>query len=145
MKIPSIRQKTFISKSASDIYNLLTTSEGWNSWFTDDTILEINNGKGFITLVWNNWGPQSLTLTDGGPILEAIPNKLFSFEWSPAKDLTTIVKFELEEIDNGTYVTVTDSGYNKENLAALVDCAAGWGEALTLLKMYMEYGITTKQ
>jgi hypothetical protein len=27
-------------------------------------------------------------------------------------------------------------------MEALVECAAGWGEALALLKMYLEHGVT---
>jgi hypothetical protein len=41
-------------------------------------------------------------------------------------------------------VTVTESGHttSPRDLEALVECASGWGEALTLLKVYLEHGIT---
>ena len=47
-------------------------------------------------------------------------------------------------ITGGTVVTVTESGHtaSPKDLEALVECASGWGEALTLLKVYLEHGIT---
>lgn len=145
MEVPKIVQTTRIKKSAADIFKVLTTAEGWNSWFTDETEISSSNGEEIITLVWTNWGSENLTLSDGGRIVSIVPNKVFAFEWSPAKDLTTTVSFELEEVEDGTLVTVVESGYSENHLDTLVHCAAGWGEALTLLKAYMEYNIILRR
>jgi uncharacterized protein YndB with AHSA1/START domain len=141
MEIPKIVQTTRIKKSANDIYEVLTTAEGWNSWFTDETEIISMDGDEKIKLVWTNWGSENLTLSDGGRIVKKVQNKAFAFEWSPAKGLTTTVSFELEEGEEGTLVTVVESGYSENHLDTLVHCAAGWGEALTLLKAYMHYNI----
>lgn len=137
--VPKIKHGTLIKQKAAEIFQVLSTSEGWNAWFTDATV--IDNENEMITLVWYNCGPNNLTDVDRGKIVERIPEKKFSFEWSPARGLTTTVSFELEETIKGTYVKVIEDGYDLNHLDALVECAAGWGEALTLLKFYMEKGI----
>ncbi|MCM2674457.1 SRPBCC domain-containing protein [Alkalicoccobacillus plakortidis] len=92
--------------------------------------------------MWTNWGKERITIKDGGRIVNQIQDKHFSFEWSPANQLTTTVSFDLEEAEGGgTYITVTETGYTKDHLSTLVHCAGGLGEALMLLKAYMEYGI----
>ena len=79
----------------------------------------------------------------GGPVLESTPPQRFVFQWTPGVS-TTATAFELEPLGPGTVVTVTESGHttSERDLEALVECAAGWGEALTLLRMYLEHGIT---
>lgn len=45
---------------------------------------------------------------------------------------------------NDTRVELIDSGYpdTPEGRHALMDCACGWGEALTLVKFFVEHGVT---
>ncbi|TCP24467.1 dihydroorotate oxidase B electron transfer subunit [Scopulibacillus darangshiensis] len=140
----TIQQRTFIRVPVEEIYDTLTTAAGWNAWFTDGTNVNIKNGKGEIHLVWIGLGGNKNTIEDGGPITKADPNRCFEFKWSPAKNLITTVTFTFERKENGTYLTVTDSGYDFDNLSALTMCSTGWGEALTLLKFYLEYGIIDK-
>lgn len=82
---------------------------------------------------------------DGGSVLEATPNRSFVFQWSPGQHPTT-VSFTLREHKNGTILRVEETGYSttREDLSACLDCAAGWGEALTLFKIYLEHSITYK-
>jgi len=49
----------------------------------------------------------------------------------------------LEAVEKGTVLTLTESGYKDtpEGLAMILECASGWGEAITLLKFYMEHGV----
>jgi len=77
--VPKINHGTLIKQKAAEIYQVLTTSEGWNAWFTDATV--IDNENEMITLVWYNCGPNNLTDIDRGKIVERIPEKKFSFEW----------------------------------------------------------------
>ncbi|GIN87345.1 hypothetical protein J6TS2_37310 [Heyndrickxia sporothermodurans] len=76
----------------------------------------------------------------------AIPNKSFIFQWSPINGKTT-VSIKLDPYKNGTLVTLKEKGYSRseDDLATCVRCAVGWGEAMTLLKFYLEYGIVCKQ
>ncbi|MBS4192674.1 SRPBCC domain-containing protein [Bacillus sp. FJAT-49705] len=141
-----IHHQTYIKVNPEKVYQTLTTAEGWNAWFTDHTVLYLNeNGEGKITFRWSNYGAKKENIEDGGDILTAIQNKLFVFQWSPGDGKTT-VKFELKPVKEGTLLLLEETGYTASNkdLSVCIGCAAGWGEALTLLKMYLEYGIVCK-
>ncbi|KAB2329979.1 SRPBCC domain-containing protein [Cytobacillus depressus] len=142
-----INHQTYIKASPEKVYATLTTAEGWNAWFTDHTALHLDeNGKGKIILRWSNYGVGKENIEDGGDILAAVPNKWFSFQWSPGNKPTT-VKFELRPSKDGTLLFLEEEGYtiSPEDLTACVGCAVGWGEALVLLKMYLEFGIVCKE
>lgn len=140
--LPDIRHMTFIGAAPERVYRALTVAAEWNAWFTDETSLDLRIG-GFIALRWRGWGAERVDVDDGGPVLEIVPNRSFAFQWSPGSAPTT-VRFELEPQGAGTRVTVTDSGWlgDAGELAAYMNCATGWGEALTLLKFYLEHGVT---
>jgi hypothetical protein len=57
-----------------------------------------------------------------------------------------MVSFKLIDYKNGTLVQLDEIGYvnTEHDIVACIDCAIGWGEALTLLKIYLEYGIVIK-
>ncbi|MGV3487853.1 MAG: SRPBCC family protein [Tuberibacillus sp.] len=142
-----ILHSTYIKRDTETVFKTLTSSDGWNAWFTDDTMIHFNsNGSGHIRLRWINYGVQKLNIEDGGDILEAIPNKSFVFQWSPIKEKTTVA-FKLHPYKDGTLVTLKESSYpiNEESFKACLGCAVGWGEALTLLKVYLECGIVLKE
>ncbi len=160
--LPLIRWKSFIAVPVDRVYRTLTTAEGWDGWFTRGTTLDARDG-GQLRLRWNNaerdghrvtlWGPVHTGLEIGGPVVAADPNSRFAFEWTTACHPTT-VDFRLAPQGPGTLVTLTESGYAESDLrptgivgqmadhSPFAMCASGWGEALTLLKFYLEHGIT---
>jgi uncharacterized protein YndB with AHSA1/START domain len=144
--MPNINHRTYIKADKELIYKILTTSEGWNAWFTDATFIKINpDGTGDIKLKWTDYGIDKVNIEDGGKILESKPNSTFIFQWSPGESKTT-VSFQLEQYNDGTLVNLKERGYSNSetDLNACIGCAAGWGEALTLLKVYVEHGIIYK-
>ncbi|MED1863793.1 SRPBCC domain-containing protein [Fictibacillus nanhaiensis] len=145
--MPEINHKTYIKVTVEDVYRTISTAQGWNAWFTDETSLEINpDGTGEIRMRWTNFGSENVTVEDGDEILEAIPNQKFVFQWSPGEQSSTVT-INLEPYREGTLVILNESGYtnSEKDLSACIECATGWGEALTLLKIYLEYGIVYKQ
>jgi hypothetical protein len=72
-----------------------------------------------------------------------LPPERFVFRWTPGETPTTVA-FDLNARGTGTVLTVTETGHSQsqQDMNALVDCAAGWGEALTLLKFYLEHSVT---
>lgn len=140
--LPPIRHATWIDVSPERVYETLTTADGWNSWFTSRCTIDPVAG-GSIVLEWSEWGPDAVSATDGGMVLEAVFPRRLSFQWTPHGVAKTVVTFELEPRASGTVLRVTDHGYpsTPDGLEAFADCAAGWGEALTLLKMFLEHGI----
>ena len=90
----------------------------------------------------------------GGPFratVEAIePMRLFSFRWHPyevdpaadtSKEPTTLVEFELEEVDGGTHLTVTESGFDKIPLERRAEAfkanEGGWEHQSKLIEKYL--------
>jgi uncharacterized protein YndB with AHSA1/START domain len=143
--LPPIRHCTYIEAPPQRVYEMLTTAAGWDAWFTQGAEVDAQLG-GRIRFRWVRWGVDHTTGEDGGRVLEAVPPRRLAFQWTPG-DSPTTVAFELELRGRGTVLSVTETGHtgSQGDLQALVECAAGWGEALTLLKMYLEHGITVGQ
>jgi uncharacterized protein YndB with AHSA1/START domain len=139
-----IFHEIYIRASQSKVYETLTSAAGWDAWFTTGTFLEIKpDGTGEVRLRWER--PDGSIIKDGGKIVKAYPSSVFSFEWEPGES-KTLVKIVMEPYRSGTLVRLKEEGYrlSQKDKSALVSCAAGWGEALMLLKMYLEYGIVCK-
>jgi uncharacterized protein YndB with AHSA1/START domain len=138
MDIGPIRHSVYIDAPVETVYRTLTTAEGWDAWFTDGSEIDASpNGE--VLLRWNEFGPSRITAEDGGAVLEAERNRRFVFEWEPGDTITTVA-FTLIPHASGTILELEESGY--ETLTSYMECAAGWGEALTLLKFYLEHGVT---
>jgi len=79
------------------------------------------------------------------------PERLFSFRWhaydiDPNEDNSgepmTLVEFDLEEVDGGTKLTVTESGFDNIPLARRVEAfrmnSEGWGIQVQNIRKYVE-------
>ena len=139
-----IRQRTFIAASRERVYDTLTDAKSWDSFFTTGMELEPKPG-GICSFSWKDWGPDNYTLKVPGKVIEANRPDLFIFQWGSHGKATTI-RVELSEVEYGTVLTLTEQGYpdTPEGLAMMLECASGWGEAVTLLKFYIEQGIVYK-
>jgi uncharacterized protein YndB with AHSA1/START domain len=136
-----IFQKTFIRADIEKVFRGIATAEGLDEWFTEGTILDEKAG-GRIEFVWKDWGPDKVNLRSGGPILEYSPPRRFVYKWG--REPQSTVEIDLEEFEGSTLITARETGYfnDKDGWARCLDCASGWGEALTLLKFYLEHGLT---
>src|ERR1700674_5602903 len=78
------------------------------------------------------------------------PERLFSFRWHTfavergvdySNEPTTLVVFVLEEVADGTMLTVTESGFDRIPLArrakAFTANEGGWGMAVKLIEQYV--------
>ncbi|HET7628086.1 MAG TPA: SRPBCC domain-containing protein [Bacillales bacterium] len=141
--MPEISHETYIQAPPEKVYETLTTAAGWNAWFTDGTTVDL---EGDIRFRWQNFGSERKTIEDGGPVLEAVPYKKFTFQWFPGETLCT-VSLKLAPYKEGTLLSIHETGYSTSDrdLSAMANCAAGWGEAMTLLKFYLERGIVCKE
>jgi len=79
------------------------------------------------------------------------PERLFSFRWHPysgepdydySDEPTTLVEFELEEVDGGTKLRVTESGFDNIPLARRAEAlrmnSEGWGIQVENVRKYVE-------
>ncbi|HLE50978.1 MAG TPA: SRPBCC domain-containing protein, partial [Anaerolineales bacterium] len=68
----------------------------------------------------------------------------FVFQWYPDNpSYPTTVEVDFQPTAGGTIIRLREHGYHDTPTGrkALINCATGWGEALTLLKFYVEHGI----
>jgi uncharacterized protein YndB with AHSA1/START domain len=141
-----IKQATLIRTSPERVYDAIATAEGLDSWFTSGSVVDARPG-GRIQFVWKDWGPDKYTTESDGPVLEAERGKRFVFQWNPDsgnRELATTIEINLEAVEEGTILRLREYGHENTStsIAALAECAAGWGEAITLMKFYVEHGIT---
>lgn len=138
-----ISHSTIIRADPLRVYLALATSKGLDAWFTSGASVNAQPG-GEIHFRWVNWGPDHVLTEDGGPVLEAIPGARFVFQWHPdLPDYATTVEINFLANEDGTIVSLHEYGFanNESGFAAMINCATGWGEALTLLKFYLEHGL----
>jgi uncharacterized protein YndB with AHSA1/START domain len=143
-----INHAVFISAAPENVYEAFTTPEGLDGWFTTGAQIDPRPG-GKILFRWTDWGPDDVTGEDGGPVLEAQAPKYFVFQWypdNPTYPTTVEIKFQAAVDNDGTHGTIVrlrEYGYQRtpSGLEACINCATGWGEALTLLKFYVEHNI----
>jgi len=77
-----------------------------------------------------------------------VPLKLFAFRWHPGADPdlgpnapTTLVTFEIEEVPEGTRLTITESGFEalpiERRAKAFTENEGGWAAQLSLVAKYL--------
>jgi uncharacterized protein YndB with AHSA1/START domain len=78
------------------------------------------------------------------------PERLFSFRWHPfaiepgadyAQEPTTLITFELEPVESGTRLTITESGFDKIPLRRRAEAfkanEGGWEHQTKLIEKYL--------
>jgi uncharacterized protein YndB with AHSA1/START domain len=140
-----IEHRTLVRAPRDTVYRALTTAAGFDEWFTTGAAIVPEPG-GVMHLRWREWGADAITVEDRGEVVEAIAPERFVFRWhgnGPKRELTT-VELDFLEDERGTIVSLRESGYadTDEGRSGFVSCCAGWGEALTLMKFYVEHGVT---
>ncbi|MFH1685917.1 MAG: SRPBCC domain-containing protein [bacterium] len=142
-----IKQRTFIAAPIERVFATITSADGWDAFFTTGMELEPTPG-GRCNFTWKDWGPDHYTHKAEGEVVKIVPPRLFSFRWYPIEpEQPTIIRFDLTDEFGGTVVTLTESGYTDsgQSKKMILECSSGWGEALTLLKFYLEHGVVYTQ
>src|SRR6266581_1297954 len=140
-----INHAVLVHANRGKVYDVLTTAEGLNSWFTTGASVDAEP-QGTILFRWQDWGPDHISTEDSGTVLEAQRPERFMFRWDsddPYRAITVEFIFELTNGGDDTIVRLKEYGYHNTpaSLKALAEHAASWGEALTLLKFYVEHGL----
>jgi len=142
-----IEQHTFIAAPPVEVYDTITSADGWDAFFTTGFEIDPRPG-GTVYFRWKDWGPDFYNLEAEGKVLQTDRPNLFAFQWYPVgRDDPTTVRFELASKFGGTVVHLTERGYpdTPAGRRMFCECAAGWAEAVTLLKFYLEYGVIYTQ
>ncbi len=138
-----IRHATLIRAAPEKVYDAFTTGQGLDAWFTQGAEVVPHPG-GAIRFRWVDWGPDRIHAQDVGRVLEAQRPVRFVFQWHPDEpDYATTVKVDFKAESGYTIVRLREVGFRDtpSGRAAFANCATGWGEALTLLKFYVEHGL----
>ncbi|WP_168209153.1 SRPBCC family protein [Agromyces intestinalis] len=133
-----IEASTLVKAPIDDVFTAIASSEGWDKWFTNGTTIE-PRVDGIVHLVWTDVGPDREHMEDRGRVLAYAPPFRFEFTWGQPESVVTVT---LSSRDDGTLVELTERGIPAEEAERFVSCAVGWGEALTLMKFWVEHGVT---
>ncbi len=136
-----ILHKVLIRADREKVFDAMTTAQGLDQWFTQGSSIDRRPG-GTLVFRWKDWGPHKYTGEAKCPIVDVEVPQKFVFRWW--EDHSTTVEMNFEEINEGTLVRLKEYGYedSAEGHRRLIECAIGWGEALTLLKFFCEHGVT---
>ncbi len=132
---------TLVRAEPERVYDALTTAEGLDGWFTKGSSIDARPG-GKINFRWENWGYQHYSGEDGGPVLESKRPERFAFQWNgDTESYKTTVEITFEPLEDGTLVKLVEYGFKDtpSGLKNMLERAAGWGEALTLMKFHVEH------
>ena len=128
--------KMLIRKPIEEVFEaFINPSITKNFWFTKGSgKLEV--GKE-ITWTWEMYNISATIVAK-----EILPNQKIVFEWD---EPSRIVEFNFKELDDeSTYVSVTESGYDKtgdELLEAIKNSTGGFTTVLDGLKAFLEHRI----
>ncbi len=141
----TINYATLIRTEAERVYDAFATADGLDAWFTTGASVDARAG-GSIMFRFENWGVYKVNMESTGPVLAAERPRLFTFQWNPVDeqpDYSTTVELTIEPHEEGVKLSVTDGRYPDSSAGqkALLLCASGWGEALTLVKFHLEHGV----
>ncbi len=140
-----IVKTTVLRAPRSKVWRALTNSAQFGEWFgvkVDEPFTPGRRVRGPVTI------PEYAHLAFEFTIEQMEPERLFSWRWQPGGDPdidpaepTTLVVFELEEVAEGTRLTVTETGFDQIPVArrgkAYRENDKGWTGQLENLRKYL--------
>jgi uncharacterized protein YndB with AHSA1/START domain len=143
-----IERKILLNAPRSRVWRALTNAEEFGSWF--GVALK---GKRFIAgeRVQGNVSYPGYEHVVLEILIERVePESLLSWRWHPAaiepnvdysREPTTLVVFELQEVQNGTLLRVVESGFDKVPPARRLEAfrlnSEGWDEQMSNIKKHV--------
>jgi uncharacterized protein YndB with AHSA1/START domain len=143
-----IERKILLRAPRSRVWRALSDSAEFGTWFgvkVEGTFAPGAHVRGAITHPGYEHVVFDITIE------RMEPERLFSWRWHPhavepgvdyAAEPTTLVVFELEEIPEGTRLTVTESGFDQIPAArrgkAYRSNESGWTEQMENIRKYVE-------
>lgn len=137
-----VEARILVRSDPARVWEALATGEGLDAWFTTGARLEARPG-GLLSCRWERWGPDEFTGTFDGEVLEAVPPRRLVFRWAvDTRTCDTVVEFDLAPRGDATVVDLVEHGFEEgpAGLREMLRHSAGWGEALALLKLFLERG-----
>jgi uncharacterized protein YndB with AHSA1/START domain len=145
-----IEKSIVLRAPRSRVWRALTDAKEFGQWFGVVLAGPLTPGarvKGKITHKGYEDAPFELTVEK----LE--PERLFSYRWHPyahdsnvdySAEPTTLVVFELKDVENGTLLTVVESGFDRIPLARRAEAYRmndqGWASQMKSIEGYVGQG-----
>jgi len=143
-----IERKILLKAPRSHVWRVIANAEAFGQWF--GVALE---GKRFVA---GEWTQGQVTFPGYEHVLWNVlvervePERVFSFRWHPyavnpeidyTQEPTTLVLFELEDMNGGTLLKVTESGFLhipdvRRNKAFNMD-SRGWDEQMNNIEIFL--------
>ncbi|WPN45819.1 MULTISPECIES: SRPBCC family protein [unclassified Pseudomonas] len=143
-----IERKILLKAKRSQVWRVVANAEVFGQWF--GVALE---GKRFVA---GEWTQGKVTYPGYEHVLWNVlvervePERLFSFRWHPyavnaqidySQEPTTLVKFELEDHEDGTLLKVSESGFDhipdvRREKAFRMD-SRGWEEQMNNIEQFL--------
>ena len=143
-----IEREVLLKAPRSRVWRALSNAEEFGNWF--GVALK---GKSFVAgkRVQGKITYPGYEHLDFDVLIERMePERLFSFRWHPyaadptvdySKEPTTLVVFELKEVEGGTLLTVVESGFDKVPLSRRLEAfrmnSGGWDEQMKNIERYV--------
>ena len=145
-----IEKSVFLRAPRSKVWRALTDWKEFGRWFGVDLAGPLTQGakvSGKITHKGYEDAPFELVVD------RVEPERLFSYRWHPyahdpkvdySKEPTTLVVFELAEKDQGTMLTVVESGFDKVTPARRAEAYRmndqGWAQQMQAIERHVTQG-----
>lgn len=139
---PPIEVMEFFKAPIEKVWKTFVNKNGWDPWFTDGMKMELTpNGK-----IYFRWERLTLgeVVEDSGYIVDIIDKKKISFWWYEYENgYRSKVDIDFTEGGEGTWIKILDYTqiFDINELSIKYGCAVGWGQMVTLAKVYIEKGI----
>jgi len=140
MRVDEIKREVVFAAPIERVWEALTTAEQLSEWFGDTAQIDLRPG-GLARFGWSEFD----STTDA--IIEAVERPTrFSFRWEALKDTpvehtSTLVEFNLETVEEGTRLTLVESGFSTLPDDAyehrFAENSSGWKAELRDLTSYL--------
>ena len=112
-----VTRELVLPTAPEEVWKALTDPEELEKWFANDVQLDIEQGEGVFR--WDDGEVRRASVE------ELEEGRRFAFTWRDEDDVETRVAFDLEEVPDGTRLTVTESSPDPQ-------ASAEWSTALAL-------------
>lgn len=138
-----LRKHTFVAATRPEVWRAWTDATELTQWFGRSAHVELRAGGPYeiLFLMDNEPGRQG---GEGNQIQSYEPNRYLAFTWNappqfgPLRDERTWVRIELDDVDDGTQVTLTHFGWRTgQDWEAVHDYFdAAWDHVLKALNQH---------
>lgn len=146
MEYGTIEREVRIAASTATVFEVITSPHHLREWWPDEAVLEpVPGATGHLVF---GQGPDQEPHVPQVTVVDAVPDRLFSFRWTHPEGATAepgnslLVTFELTAEDGGTVLRMTETGFREMGWDAVVlqeiyeDHVAGWNHFVPRLVAY---------